>query len=290
MHTELTEDILENKEEILSSLKNAESQEILKLAKKNWIEYTPKNIESKIAGIDASQNQLKFQGHSLWAVKANAIDVNSEVLFEEHEYGDSSPSEIAKLFDSIPPKLEYRAARNVSPNVDLVLIDGSLSSRFYMRQQKIPNRADDEIMKTVNECKNIFYIAKNSTSNETFKGKMADIAYYDHATDSPGFSKLRIDDRFYRPESRWKIDKISYTFVRIPGTHGCFKLELYGTDYTDDDVKALLDKISFNCVKGYPYVLKQAHNKCVIKNRYMKRVKRMIGITGEFGAREILNG
>ena len=288
MHTELLEDILDNKQKILSNLRNVGSQKILEQAKKNWIEYTPKSIESKIVGVDSSQNQLKFQGHTIWAVKANAVDVNSNVLFKDYDYGDVSPSEIGKIFDSIPPKLEYQVARSASPNSDLVLIDGSLTSRFYMRQDKIPGKTDDEIIKTINECKNIFYIAKNSTSNETFKEKMGDIAYYDHATDSPGFSKLRIDDRFYRPD--WGIDKISYTFVRIPGTRGCFKLELYGTGHTEEEIKQLIDKISFNCVKGYPYVLKQAHNNCVIKNSFMRKIQKLIGITGEFGAREILNG
>ena len=287
MHIELTEDIFENREKILVKLQNAEAKKIIENAKNNWIEYTPKSIESNIVGVDSSQNQLKFQGHAIWAVKANAVDVNSKVLFEEHDYGHDAPSDVGKIFDSIPPNLEYQVANNASPNADFVLIDGSLSSRFYMRQQKIPDKV---IIETLKKCKNILYISKNSTSNETFSGELADIAYYTHATDSPGFSKLRIDDRFSRPESAWKIDKISYTFVRMPGTLGCFKLELYGTEHTDDEVKSILDKIKFNCVKGYPFVLKQAHNKCELNNRYMQRVKKILGMSGEFGAREILEG
>ena len=288
MHIELTEDIFENREKILVKLKNAEAKKIIENAKKNWVEYVPKSIESNIVGVDSSQNQLKFQGHAIWAVKANAVDVNSDVLFEKHEYGHDASSDIAKKFDSIPPNLEYQVANSASPNADFVLIDGSLTSRFYMRQQKIP---DKEVIETIKKCKNILYISKNSTSNETFNGELADIAYYTHATDSTGFSKLRIDDRFLKSfESDWKIDKISYTFVRMPGTLGCFKLELYGTEHTNDEVKSILDKIRFNCIKGYPYVLKQAHNKCVIKNRYMQRVKKMLGMSGEFGAREILEG
>ena len=287
MHIELTEDIFENREKILVKLQNAEAKKIIENAKNNWIEYTPKSIESNIVGVDSSQNQLKFQGHAIWAVKANAVDVNSKVLFEKHDYGHDAPSDVGKIFDSIPAKLEYQVAGSASPNADLVLIDGSLSSRFYMRQQKIP---DKEVIETIKKCKNICYISKNSTSNETFNGKLADIAYYNHATYSTGFSKLRTDNRFSRPESAWKIDEISYTFVRIPGTLGCAKLELYGTEHTDDDVKSILDMINFNCVKGYPYVLKQAHNTCVIKNRYMQRIKKMLGMSGEFGAREILEG
>jgi len=290
VHNELTEDIFENQQKLHTNLKDPKAQNILEQAEKNWVEYTPKNIETKIAGVDSSQNQVKFQGHSFWAVKANAIGINSEIIKQEFEWGNASQAKIGKIFDSIPPKLEYRVARNASSKSDFVLIDGSLSSRFYMRQQKIPGKSEDEIIKTIKECKNILYISKNSTSNEEFKAEIADIAYYDHATHSAGFSKLRIDDRFYRPEKGWGIDKISYTFVRMPGTLGCFKLELYGTGYTHEDIKKIMDKISFNCVKGYPYVLKQAHNNCVITSKYMKRMHKMAGMNGEFGAREILNG
>ena len=293
MHTELTKDILENKEKLQPNFKDSGTQKILENAKENWIEYTPKPTESKIVGVDGSENPLKFQGYTVWAVKANAVDQNSKVLFEEHDFGVEIPSKVKEIFDSIRPKLEYQVARSASPNADLVLLDGTLTSRFYFKEKKILEKSEDDIIKTINECENIFYIAKNSTSDETFKGKMADIAFYDHATTSNGFSKLRTDERPYLKEKvgTWNLKKIYYTYVRIPGTRGCFKLELYGSDYTDENVKPIIDKISYNCVKGYPFVLKQAHNKCVIKNSYMRRVQRMAGGgIGAFGAREILNG
>ena len=96
MHIELTEDIFENREKILVKLQNAEAKKIIENAKNNWIEYTPKSIESNIVGVDSSQNQLKFQGHTIWAVKANAVDVNSKVLFEKHDYGHDAPSDVGK--------------------------------------------------------------------------------------------------------------------------------------------------------------------------------------------------
>ena len=73
----------------------------------------------------------------------------------EHDDGGTGTtlSRTASIFDSIPPNLEYQVANNASPNADFVLIDGSLSSRFYMRQQKIP---DKEVIETIKKCKNIF--------------------------------------------------------------------------------------------------------------------------------------
>ena len=280
----LTNAILENKQKILSKLDNKTSQKIIDEAKRNWIEYKPQKLESesKIAGVDSSFNRITLQGFDFWAVLAVAVDSSSRVLSYKQAFDLSAPNKIN--VNKKASYLEIVVAKQVAKNLDYVIVDGSLTSHFAFREHA-EIKLDPELIKTVKEHPNVIFLAKTSSSVHQFKkmnAPLADIAYYNRLNKNPGFSKISIDERF------GKDQLVTYVYARVDESLGLFKLELYGTNHSEKKIKTILNKISSRCVKGYPYCLKQAHNKCKIKDRDMRNVKRFLGLTNEFGSREIM--
>lgn len=277
----LTKTVLENKEKIRSKISDKINWDIIQEAKKNWVSYNPQKEKSKIAGVDSSFNKVSLQGFSFWAIQAVAVDSNSQVLKFKHACDVSSPNEIN--LNTKSSEFEISVSGDVADKVDYVLIDGSLTSHFAWRQH-----ADvklKQLIKTIKQFQNILFIAKTSSSVHQFKkmnAGLADIAYYNKLDKTPGFSKISIDERF------GKDVPVTYVYARVDKSLGLFKLELYGRNYSEEMIKLILDKINYNCVKGYPYCLKQAHNKCKITDEHMRNFSRIIGLTNEFGAREIL--
>jgi len=66
------------------------------------------------------------------------------------------------------------------------------------------------------------------------------------------------------------------------------KIELLGSDYTNDDFKLILNKILKNSIGGYPYALKLAHNNCKISGKDLTKLASIHGLSNEIGSREIL--
>ena len=52
-----------------------------------WIEYSPNKVDSKIIGIDASYNSIKYQGLDLWVVTAVAVGADNSVIADLHDNG-----------------------------------------------------------------------------------------------------------------------------------------------------------------------------------------------------------
>ena len=280
----LTKAVLENKQKILSKLDNTTSQKIIDEAKKNWIEYKPQKLESesKIAGVDSSFNRIRLQGFDFWAVQAVAVDSSSRVLSYKEDYDLSAPNKIN--VNKKASDLEITVSKQVAKNLDYVIVDGSLTSHFAFREYG-ELKLDPKLIKTVKDHPNIIFLAKTSSSVHQFKkmnAPLADIAYYNRLNKIPGFSKISIDERFGEDQL------VTYVYARIDDSLGLFKLELYGTNHSEKKIKTILNQISSNCVKGYPYCLKQAHNKCNIKDIDMRNFKRILGLTNEFGSRDIM--
>ena len=109
-----------------------------------------------------------------------------------------------------------------------------------------------------------------------------DIFYYNHATITPGFSKIHEDSKFGNNMI------ISSVFARLAESLPLIKIELLGSDYTNDDFKLILNKILKNSVGGYPYALKLAHNNCKISGRDLTKLASIHGLSNEIGSRAIL--
>ena len=268
---------IQNREKTLSILKGPKYEKIIQKAKENWVEYKPQKQEVVSAGIDSSFNSTKFQGAELWAVTGVSIKSNGEIIADLHDFGLDTSPELA----SMASKMEIEACNMSIDNADLVLMDGSLYSQFMTRQASLTQL----MIESMKKRNNVVFISKTSNTRKQFEdlGAIAgDIFYYNHATSTPGFSKIFEDSKFGN-------DKIiTSVFARLADSLPLIKVELFGSGHTDNDVIQILNKIYKNSIGGYPYSLKLAHNNCKISGNDLTKLASIHGLSNEIGSREVL--
>jgi len=277
MLNSVLKDAIKKRDETLSILKGPKFEQIVKEAKSNWIDFLPTKQDVITAGIDSSFNSTKFQGAELWAVTAVSVKSDGEILVDLHEHGLDSNPELA----SLASKMEIDACQESVDKADLVLMDGSLYSQFLTRQKPLAN----SLVNTITKKNNVIFISKTSNTKKQFEdlGAIAgDIFYYNHATISPGFSKIHEDIKFGNDMI------ISSVFARLAESLPLIKIELLGSGYADNDFKLILNKILNNSIGGYPYALKLAHNNCKISGKDLTKLASIHGLSNEIGSREVL--
>jgi len=277
MLNSVLKDAIKKRDETLSILKGPKFEQIVKEAKSNWTDFSPTKQDVVAAGIDSSFNSTKFQGAELWAVTAVSVKSDGEILVDLHEHGLDSNPELA----SLASRMEIDACQESVDKADLVLMDGSLYSQFLTRQKPLAN----SLVNTITKKNNVVFIAKTSNTKKQFEdlGAIAgDIFYYNHATVSPGFSKIHEDIKFGNDMT------ISSVFARLAESLPLIKIELLGSGYNDNDFKLILNKILNNSIGGYPYALKLAHNNCKISGKDLAKLASIHGLSNEIGSREIL--
>ena len=277
MLNSVLKDAIKKRDETLSILKGPKFEQIIKQAKAHWIDFSPTKQDVVAAGIDSSFNSTKFQGAELWAVTAVSVKSDGEILVDLHEHGLNSNPELA----SLASKMEIHACEESVDEADLVLMDGSLYSQFLTRQKSLAN----SLVNIITKNNNVVFISKTSNTKKQFEDLepiAGDIFYYNHATTSPGFSKIHEDSKFGNNMI------ISSVFARLAESLPLIKIELLGSDYTNDDFKLILNKILKNSIGGYPYALKLAHNNCKISGKDLTKLASIHGLSNEIGSREIL--
>ena len=277
MLNSVLKDAIKKRDETLSILKGPKFEQIIKQAKANWIDFSPTKQDVVAAGIDSSFNSTKFQGAELWAVTAVSVKSDGEILVDLHEHGLDSNPELASLAST----MEIDACEESIDKADLVLMDGSLYSQFLTRQKSLAN----SLVNIITKNNNVVFISKTSNTKKQFEDLepiAGDIFYYNHATTSPGFSKIHEDSKFGNDMT------ISSVFARLAESLPLIKIELLGSGYTDNDFKLILNKILKNSVGGYPYALKLAHNNCKISGRDLTKLASIHGLSNEIGSRAIL--
>jgi len=277
MLNSVLKDAIKKRDEMLSILKGPKFEQIVKQAKSNWIDFSPTKQDVDAAGIDSSFNSTKFQGAELWAVTAVSVKSDGEILVDLHEHGLDSNPELA----SLASKMEIDACQESVDKADLVLMDGSLYSQFLTRQKSLAS----SLVNTITKRNNVVFISKTSNTKKQFEnlGAIAgDIFYYNHATISPGFSKIHEDPKFGSDMI------ISSVFARLAESLPLIKIELLGSGYDNDDFKLILNKILKNSIGGYPYALKLAHNNCKISNKDLSKLASIHGLSNEIGSRKVL--
>ena len=277
MLNSVLKDAIKKRDETLSILKGPKFDQIIKQAKANWIDFSPTKQDVVAAGIDSSFNSTKFQGAELWAVTAVSVKSDGEILVDLHEHGLDSNPELA----SLASKMEIHACEESIDKADLVLMDGSLYSQFLTRQKSLAN----SLVNIITKNNNVVFISKTSNTKKQFEDLepiAGDIFYYNHATASPGFSKIHEDSKFGNDMT------ISSVFARLAESLPLIKIELLGSGYTNDDFKLILNKILKNSIGGYPYALKLAHNNCKISGKDLTKLASIHGLSNEIGSREIL--
>jgi hypothetical protein len=277
MLNSVLKDAIQNREQTLSILKGPKFDHIIQKAKDNWVEHIPQKEDVISAGIDSSFNSTKFQGAELWAVTAVSVKSDGQILVDLHDFGLDVSPELA----SLASKMEIDACNETVDEADLVLMDGSLYSQFMTRQKELTN----SIVTAITKRENVIFISKTSNTRKQFEefGAIAgDIFYYNHATVKPGFSKIFEDANF----GSGKI--ITSVFARLSESLPLIKIELFGTGYSNKDVKSILNKIYKNSIAGYPYSLKLAHNNCKISGKDLSKLASIHGLSNEIGSREVL--
>jgi len=277
MLNSVLKDAIKKRDETLSILKGPKFEQIVKEAKSNWVDFSPTKQDVEAAGIDSSFNSTKFQGAELWAVTAVSVKSNGEILVDLHEHGLDSNPELA----SLASRMEIDACQESVDKADLVLMDGSLYSQFLTRQKPLAN----SLVNTITKKNNVIFISKTSNTKKQFEnlGAIAgDIFYYNHATVSPGFSKIHEDTKFGNNMI------ISSVFARLAESLPLIKIELLGSGYADNDFKLILNKILNNSIGGYPYALKLSHNNCKISGKDLAKLSSIHGLSNEIGSREVL--
>jgi len=277
MLNSVLKDAIKKRDETLSILKGPKFEQIVKEAKSNWVDFSPTKQDVVAAGIDSSFNSTKFQGAELWAVTAVSVKSDGEILVDLHEHGLDSNPELA----SLASRMEINACQESVDKADLVLMDGSLYSPFLTRQKPLAN----SLVNTITKKNNVIFISKTSNTKKQFEdlGAIAgDIFYYNHATVSPGFSKIHEDTKFGNNMI------ISSVFARLAESLPLIKIELLGCGYADNDFKLILNKILNNSIGGYPYALKLAHNNCKISGKDLAKLASIHGLSNEIGSREVL--
>ena len=277
MLNSVLKDAIKKRDETLSILKGPKFEQIVKQAKSNWIDFSPTKQDVDAAGIDCSFNSSKFQGAELWAVTAVSVKSDGEILVDLHEHGLDSNPELA----SLASKMEIDACLESVDKAELVLMDGSLYSQFLTRQKSLAN----SLVNAITKKNNVVFVSKTSNTKKQFEnlGAIAgDIFYYNHATISPGFSKIHEDPKFGSDMI------ISSVFARLAESLPLIKIELLGSGYDNDDFKLIFNKILKNSIGGYPYALKLAHNNCKISNKDLAKLASIHGLSNEIGSREVL--
>ena len=195
-------DAIINREKTLSIIKGPEYENIIQKAKENWIDYKPEKKDIVSAGIDSSFNSTKFQGAELWAVTAVSIKSDGEIIADLHDFGlDTNP-----VLASLASKMEIDACNMSIDSADLVLMDGSLYSQFMTRQVSLT----ESMINAMKKRNNVVFVSKTSNTRKQFEdlGAIAgDIFYYNHASRTPGFSKIfeditRFSERFSNIDKR----------------------------------------------------------------------------------------
>ncbi len=271
-------DAIKRREKTLEILNGPKFEQIKEEAKANWIEYRPTKNEVMVAGIDSSFNSAKFQGAEMWAVTAVSINSNGEIISDLHDFGlGYAETDIS----SMASKMEIQACGESIDITDLVLMDGSLYSQFMTRQSSLIGT----LLKVMKKNDNVVFVSKTSNTRaqfEKFNSIAGDIFYFNHATNTPGFSKLFKDPKY------GKDKVISSTYVRLSDSLPLIKIELLGDMHSEVEIRTLLNKLYKNSVGGYPYALKLAHNNCKITGKDLAKLVSLHGLSTEIGSREVL--
>jgi len=253
------------------------NRKILEKARESWVEYQPVASESILAGIDSSYNRQRFQGFHLYAVDAVCVTKEGSILAKEmdHDIGVKDQSQL----EARSMEMETSLARKAADKADLILIDGSMISRFVRASAS----AVSSLIDLISEHKNIAFISKTSDSREIFErmdSKVGDIYFFNHIGRKAGYSKpYLITD--------YKEQPVTVVYARLGDYTPLVKLEFHDA-VTEDEVQRTLDQLAYGSVSGYPYVLKLAHKTVLVSDNDIERLASIYGLKNEIGARAVL--
>jgi len=271
-------DAIKNRQNKIAGISESDSRnkKILERARELWVEYQPAAIKCVLAGVDSSYNKQQFQGFHLYVIDVVCVTKEGDILAKEfvHDIGVMDQSQL----EAKSMEMETTVADKAANNADLILIDGSMISRFVSANAPAVRSITD----LIKEHKNIIFISKTSDSREIFErmgSKVGDIYFFNHISRKAGYSKPY-------PVTHYK-EPVTVVYARLSDFTPLIKFEFPG-ETTEQEVKRTLDQIAYGSVSGYPYVLKLAHNTALVSDNDIERLASIYGLKNEVGAREVL--
>lgn len=271
-------DALRNREKKVSKIKGANHERIVSEALSRWIPYTPMQVRCESAGVDSSWNKRAFQGLNLYVIDAVAVTSANKLLAIEFE-DELVDSARRDSLESKAMMMEASVAQKAAEKqeTDIICIDGSLAART---NGKGISKASDMVKKAGNSV----FISKSSESRAQF-GEMGsragDIYYYNRASGhATGFSM----------PAQVKSDyaQIFEVYARLKEHTPMLRIEVLG-NAGEQELKDLMNKLSYHSVGGYPYCLKLAHNNCKVSNDDIDNLVGIFSLQNEQGARDALD-
>ena len=286
MLIETLEYAVNNREQILSSIKFEEQESVLKRGRELWTEFDPDAKEDrKLVGIDSSWNYIPYQGFYIYAIDAVSMvgdgtplvapvfDVGlSTLAIRSGEEYVSSP-ELA--LESIGMEYEFDQVKKCLGKADHVLVDGSILARYYDRKRQ-KEGAFYETAKELMNQKGLLFVSKKSYSNITLRGSLGDMFYFNRISAKAGFSQPFADR-----------SGVTVSYVRLSPDAPCLKLEIPGR-VGEEDIRALMRLMLGTSVDGYPYVLRLAHERGKVSRDEMRSIANLLGLEVEIGGRQVL--
>ena len=139
----------------------------------------------------------------------------------------------------------------------------------------------------------IVAISKTSSTNEIFHVNIPDIALFDKAMKTQGFSdpyyrsvSSRVKHEFPVEDEFFRTLEFTVFFARLEDYKSIIKIELpYHAN--KNEIRKILADLKKDSVEGYPFLLKKAHNDVVIKNKDIAQLSKIVGLVEKTG-REML--
>ncbi|MGI0029860.1 MAG: DNA double-strand break repair nuclease NurA [Nitrososphaera sp.] len=271
-------DALKNREQKISKVKDSSYEAILAEAATRWIQYKPSPVACKSAGVDSSWNKRAYQGLNLYAVDAIAASGANEILASDYKV-EIANSARREFLETMGMNMEASVAQKAAETgkTDIICVDGSIVARL--------KRADPvSAMNAAKKYGNSILVAKSSESRTQFSqigSRAGDIYYYDRASrSSAGYSTPA--------EINTAYGRVTEIYARLRESTPILRLEVL-RNISDQEIRGLLNSISYHSVSGYPYCLKLAHDACKISDEDIDRIASILSLRNENGARDALN-
>lgn len=289
MLTDLYLDAIKNKENKLSGIRDESLIDILRIATKRWIDYTPKRMEAHTVGIDSSWNKKSYQGIDLFVIDCVAVTSFNRILSSRWNYGINIVNGDSLSSEAMAMEIDLsNFIISMDEKFDILCIDGSVISNTIRNKSAHYANILHKLIKN-NSDSLILFISKNSNTKNQFKeygAKAADIYYFNKIGYNSGFSLPNLNTN----SSLSNTFDVMEIYARLTPFVPLIKIEIVNNLLlSNDEIGFMMDKLYYHSVKGYPNCLKLAHKCCKITNEDIKRIASIYELKNEFGSRDSLN-
>ncbi|MEM5828077.1 MAG: DNA double-strand break repair nuclease NurA [Candidatus Aenigmatarchaeota archaeon] len=250
-------------------IKNELKNKIEDLKQKNkiflenyWNNFLPNKKEFDVVAIDGSYNYLKYRSLIFYVINISSVTYQKkQITKRSFPYFDVIENFIF-FEDFLRTEMLKRELKLASENMENfnIMLDGSLISFL--------NYVPEDIRK-------IFLEKVEITENLVFSISKTPIKSFSE-TNSEGFSKIISEDK--------KYNIVSFYF-KLRKNSLIFRVETFKK--FEERIEDIISLIRFFDFRGYPYLLKRAHEEAKISNKDMRNFVKLLGIREKTG-REIL--